>query len=290
VADPIEGTATAGGHAAKGSLDFLKQKVGPLPLGVWLLVAAVVLLYFERQKSNANPTSAANQQTDPAGNVGTIDPATGYVSGSPEDSASLAADNGGSTGTGSAGTNATTGAQTYADNEAWGIAAVNYLVGLGIDATTANQAVQNYLASQNLTTAQQGDVNLAIQALGAPPSLPGPTASNPTPVTGGGTTVKPGGTTPTVSGGHVVSVSATRAVVAWTGTGASSWQVKITGPGKINGQSDKVTKPEADYAGLQAGHDYTVEVQPLINGKAAGTPGEIEFKTTGGTAATTGKK
>lgn len=105
--------------------------------------------------------------------------------GTPEDLASLAADNAGTSSTGtSAGTNATTGAQTYADNNSWGIAAVNLLVGLNIDATTANAAISNYLASQPLTTAQQADVNLAIQKLGAPPSLPSPATSSPVTTTG----------------------------------------------------------------------------------------------------------
>ncbi len=169
----------------KDSTAFLTQKVGPLPLWMWLAAGGALWWYFKSKQTAT--AAAANQQTDPAGNVGSIDPATGYVYGTPEDQAAIAASNAGSGG-GSAGTNATTGAQTYADNNTWGIAAVNYLVGLGIDAVTANQAVQSYLSSQPLTTAQQGDVNLAIGALGAPPSLPGPVSTNPTPVTGTGTT------------------------------------------------------------------------------------------------------
>ncbi len=135
--------------------------------------------YFQKKQAAAG-SAAANQQTDPAGNIGSIDPATGYVYGTPEDTAALAANNAG-TGGGSAGQNATTGAQTYADNNTWGIAAVNGLVAKGIDGTTANQAIQNYLTSQPLTTAEQGDVNLVIQALGAPPSLPGPISGGTTP-------------------------------------------------------------------------------------------------------------
>jgi hypothetical protein len=165
----------------------LTRKIGPLPLWAWLGAAAAIWWYLQRQQ--AAKAAAPNQQTDPAGNIGAIDQATGYVYGTPEDTAALAANNAGTSSSGtSAGTNATTGAQKYADNNTWGIAAVNYLVGLGIDGTTANQAVQNYLSSQPLTTSEQGDVNLAIQALGAPPSLPGPVSPSPPPVTtpGGG--------------------------------------------------------------------------------------------------------
>lgn len=166
----------------------LTQKLGPLPVWAWLGAGAAIWWYLQRQQTaKTSASQAANQQTDPAGNIGTIDPSTGYVYGTPEDLAALAANNAGSTSTGtSAGTNATTGAQSYADNNSWGIAAVNYLVALGIDGTTANQAIQNYLSSQPLTTAEQGDVNLAIQHLGAPPSLPGPTSTTTTTTSGGG--------------------------------------------------------------------------------------------------------
>lgn len=205
---------------ADQNLEFLTNKVGPLPLWVWLLAGGGIWWYFQSSQTKTTTGSASavpNQQTDPAGNIGSIDPATGYVYGTPEDTAALAANNAGNGG-GSAGTNATTGAQKYADNNAWGIAAVNYLVGLGIDATTANEAIQQYLASQVLTTAQQGDVNLAIQALGPPPSLPGPTgtASNPVTTTGGG-----GGTTATnnVSVPNVIGMTKATATSTLTASG-----------------------------------------------------------------------
>jgi hypothetical protein len=176
-----DAVATGGKKAG----DFLTQKVGPLPLWTWAIAGAAIYLWFRNQQqasASASASAVPNQQTDPAGNIGTIDPATGYVYGTPEDLAALAANNAGSGG-GSAGATSTSGGQAYADNNSWGIAAVNYLVGLGIDATTANQAIALYLSSQPLTTAQQGDVNLAIQALGPPPQLPGPTTNNPPPVT-----------------------------------------------------------------------------------------------------------
>jgi hypothetical protein len=279
--------------ASKSPLEFLKQKVGPLPLGVWLLAGVGIWWYMsQRQASSA---AAANQQTDPAGNVGTIDPATGYVQGSPEDTASLAAQNSGSSSsTTGAGSGATSGAQTYADNNAWGIAAVNYLVGLGIDGVTANQAVGNYLNSQPLTSSEQGDVNLAITALGPPPSLPGPVSTNPTPVsttgssgttsTGGGSGTTGAGTnpaksaTPVISAGRVVHLSNNGAVIAWTGTGATQWRVTRVGPGGT--VTNTVGIPQATYSGLSAGHNYEVTIQSLVNGQPAGSPGKIDFKTT----------
>lgn len=291
--------ADAPAAAAKNPLEVLKQKVGPLPLGVWLIAGAAIWWYFQRQQS-ASGSAAPNQQTDPAGNIGSIDPATGYVYGTPEDTAALAANNAGTSspgGGGSGGQNATTGAQTYADNNTWGIAAVNYLVGLGIDPTTANQAITLYLASQPLTSAQQGDVNLAIQSLGAPPSLPGPVSSNPTPVTttgSGGTTTTGGGSgstgsggsastagQATVSGGHVVSRSNNRAVVAWSGHNAAKYKAYIQGPGfppKI--PTTAGSTPQASFEGLQAGHNYVVTVIPFNSAGQQGQTGTISVVTT----------
>lgn len=270
-------------EGGKGLGKTLGQKVGPLPLGVWLVIAVGIWYYMQRKQA-ASTGTGANQQTDPAGNVGSIDPSTGYVYGTPEDQAALASQN--STSSGSSGAAPTGPTGGYADNNAWGSAAINYLVGIGIDPTTANQAVQQYLSSQNLTPSQQGDVNLAIQALGPPPSLPGPTSTNPPPVTtpGGGS----GGSTPppaknyAPTGGHVVRATNNGAVVAWNGNGATSWRVQLTGPGSENGRVSTVSIPQATYSGLESGHNYSVSVQPLVNGKVAGSSGRVDFQTTKG--------
>lgn len=158
---------------------FFTQKAGPLPVWAWAAIAAGIWWYFNKQKS----TSATGAQTDPAGNVGTIDPQTGYVYGTPQDTAGLAANNTSNSGT--APTDTTSGSTVggkYATNGAWAQAAINYLVGLGIDPTAANEAIQQFLASQQLTSQQQGDLNMAISALGAPPDLPGPIGTPPKPV------------------------------------------------------------------------------------------------------------
>jgi hypothetical protein len=254
-------------EASKG-LDFLKQKVGPLPLFVWLGAGIGIWWYLERQKSSSSASQAANQQTDPAGNVGSIDPATGYVYGTPEDEAALASQNSGSTGEGSGGTGSTSGGQTYADNNAWGIAAVNYLVGIGIDGTTANQAIELYLSSQALTSEQQGDVNLAIQSLGPPPSLPGPVSTNPPPVTTpgppgtGGSPVSTSAPAPT--GLTVTSKTVNSVAIKWNASkGATGYHIEV------NDESTKKTAAAADTSstdtsatlrGLTAGHSYTIGV------------------------------
>jgi hypothetical protein len=77
------------GTKGKG-LEFLKQKVGPLPLGVWLAGGLGVWYYLQRkQGASAASATPAGTATDPAGNTGIIDPLTGYVYDSPQDIAAL---------------------------------------------------------------------------------------------------------------------------------------------------------------------------------------------------------
>lgn len=53
----------------------LTQKFGPLPLWAWLAAGAGIWWYFQRQQT-ASASQVPNQQTDPAGNIGTIDAST----------------------------------------------------------------------------------------------------------------------------------------------------------------------------------------------------------------------
>lgn len=279
MADPVEGTTAAAGKAGS----FLTRKVGPLPLGIWL-VAAVGIYYYYSRKSASSATTAAGsgQQTDPAGNVGTIDPATGYVAGSSQDAAALQSQSGGSSTGGGSSNNPAVG-NGYSDNNAWGRAAINYLVGLGVDPTTANQAVQLYLSSQPLTTAQQADVNESIQALGPPPDLPGPTTNNPTPVTnppgtgtGGGTSSGGTGTGGTSSGGgtttktvpvptnFVVSDKSNHSVrLTWKRVnGATGYHLAIAPLGSSK-RTDQDVGPDAStavFSGLTGGGKYSIDL------------------------------
>lgn len=171
-----EVSAPEGGGSFKGAFS---KKIGPLPAVVWIGLAIVIFYYVNRKKG----TGSGGDQTDSAGNVGQIDPKTGYVYGSAEDAAALGqASSGLGTGTDS-GTGGSTVAGQYADNQAWAVAAINYLVSIGVDATSANAAVTQFLGSQTLTPTQQGEINLVIQRLGSPPSPPEPGGSPPPIVT-----------------------------------------------------------------------------------------------------------
>lgn len=249
---------------------FLTRKVGPLPLGVWL-VAAIGIYWYMSRKSSAGGSGSSGpgpgNQTDPAGNTGYIDPSTGYVYGSPEDTAGLQ-QAGQQSGTGSGSSQNPAVGTTYDSNNSWGRAAINYLVGLGIDAATANQAVQLYLTSQLLTTSQQGDVNLAIQGLGPPPDLPGPVTGNPPPVTTPpGTPPPPGGTT-MVTVPNVKGKTATAAVAALQAVG-----LKAGSEGAKGGTG--IVSSQTPGAGTKVAKGSTVDLglaKGGTGGKSVGAP------------------
>lgn len=165
--------------AGGGIKGALSKKIGPLPAVVWIGLAIVIFYYVNRKKG----AGAGADQTDSAGNTGQIDPKTGYVYGSAEDAAALGQASSGLGTSSDSGTGGSTVGGQYADNNAWAVAAINYLVSIGVDATSANTAITQFLSSQPLTTQQQGEVNLAIQRLGAPPSPPEPGGSPPPVVT-----------------------------------------------------------------------------------------------------------
>lgn len=250
-----EGGPDVEAGASKG-LDFLKHKVGPLPVGVWLLAFGVIYWYLSRRASSS--TSA----TDPAGNVGAIDPATGYVYGSAQDQSALSAGSSGGSSNDTTSSSGSTTAGAYADNNAWGRAAVNYLVGLGVDPSAANEAIQQYLSSQPLTANQQGDVNLAIQGLGPPPQLPGPIGTAPPPITtpGGGTVYA----TNPPSGLVVSDKTATTLTVKWNAaSNASGYTVRYgtTPAASDNSQTVGSSVTSSTIGGLSAGTLYYVTVQ-----------------------------
>jgi Fibronectin type III domain len=241
--------------AAHQGLSKLTRKVGPFPVWVWGILLAGAI-YLVRRRMGA----AAGQQTDPAGNVGTIDPATGYVYGSQQDQAAMAAHN--STSTDTSSPSASTVGGQYADNSSWGRAAVNYLVGLGEDPTAANEAIQQYLGSQQLTPQQQAMVNLAIQGIGAPPQLPGPTGTPPPPVTTppGGIVYATNPPTGLVVTGHTSSTIS----VKWNATtNATGYTLRYgrdsnTTDGSVAVGSGTTT---ATAAGLSPGTLYFLRVQ-----------------------------
>lgn len=258
-----EPEAPAGGA---GSIKAkLGKKIGPLPLGVWLIIAAGIFYFV--MKSNQG-SGEGGPQTDGAGNVGTINPNTGYVYGSPEDRAALGASSSSLGTSGESGTGGATVGGQYSDNSAWAVAAINYLVSIGVDATSANSAITQFLGSQQLTTEQQGMVNLAIQRLGAPPTPPEPGTSPPpvvTPPTSSTFAINP----PT--GFTTSSVSPTAIGLKWNKpVNAVSYTVSWGKSANASDGTMTVSTPAATVTGLSPNTLYHLRVQANPPGPGAG--------------------
>jgi LysM repeat protein len=256
---------SGGGLKAK-----LGKKIGPLPLGVWLVIAAGIFYYI--YKKNNSGSSTSGQQTDPAGNVGTINPATGYVAGSAEDQAALSSGSSGlSTGSDSGSAGGSTVAGQYADNNAWAVAAINYLVSIGVDATSANTAVTQFLSSQTLTTQQQGEINLAIQRLGAPPSPPEP-GGNTTPIVTPPSSATYATNPPT--GFTTTTVTGTSIATKWNATtNAASYTLSWGTTSAATGGKTTVSTTAATATGLKPNTLYYLRVQanPVKSGAGFAT-------------------
>ena len=271
-----------GGSSLK---DALGKKLGPLPAGAWILIAVAVFWYVsKRQKASA---SSANQATDPAGNVGVIDPATGYVYGTPQDQSALGGGSG-SLGTSSeSGSGGSTVAGSYADNQAWAVAAINYLVSIGVDATEANTAITQFLASQQLTSQQQADGNLVIQRLGAPPTPPEP-GGHPGPIVnpptgGGGSTYAsnpPTGFTTTTVGANSIGAK-------WNSvTNATSYTMSWGRSPNASEGTVTVSTTAATATGLKPDTLYYLRVQasPAKDGAPFATLSKTTQKSGGGSS------
>lgn len=261
-----------GGGGGEGLKDFLGRKVGPFPVWVYGVAFLGIWYYLERRKSAATSSSATSTAagttgtygTDPAGNTGDIDPQTGYVYGSAEDTAALQ--------------QSSTGAQSsgqYATNDAWAEAAINYLVGLGDDSVVANSAIEAYLQSQTLTTTQQAMVNSAIQALGAPPQPPAPSTST-------GIVSPPGGATTYATnpptGLTVTSTSGTSIGLKWNAAANATGYTVTATPSSGTPQTTSTTLPLATLSGLAPSTSYKISVQ--------GTPADAGAPSATATAST----
>lgn len=268
--------------AAGKGLGFLGQKAGPLPIGVWLLAAAVIWWYTQKKTAGPGGTpGTTGYATDPAGNVGVLNPETGYVYGSPSDQAAIQANWGPS--------QEPAAATGFANDADWGNAALNFLLSMSIDPTTASAAISAYLAGQQLTADQQKLINEAIQSIGAPPKLPS-TASTPTtppPVpapTGTGQVSR----FPAPTGAKVAGVTASSVSLQWNDTPGKddagktvypqSYTVRIWQLNNVVASETSVTAPntrgtltQTTVAGLHTKFSYKAQI--WANGGKNAPPG-----------------
>lgn len=183
----IRETARSGSGDLMAGMDLGKQ-IGPLPLGAWVAVVAGglgIALWSRNQGSNNDPTVVEDTSGDPgvgdggSGQWVNVDPPSGTGNGD---------------------------GITYDTNEAWGVAAINWLIAQGYSSGLANSAINKGLqggtdiGGNKMSVQEWALWSLALAHFGSPPqpvsvqpptSTPGPVTQDPDPSTPTPPTPKP---------------------------------------------------------------------------------------------------
>lgn len=142
--------------------NFFAKKIGPMPVWAYALILAGMLAIGFWYKSHKAATAGTGTVTSNGTTGDSLDgeeSADGYVANSGTDSYGTSS---GSSSSGSSATLTTTNAE-------WASNAANYLDSVGGDPVAIQTALADYLAGQQLTSAQTTIVNQAIAAVGSPP-------------------------------------------------------------------------------------------------------------------------
>lgn len=247
--------------------------------GVAVLVAGVAWY-----RSRNAPAAAA--AVDPATSSGdAIDPATGYVYGSAEDTAALGGQGStlgagyyGGNGSNVSGISTTTG---YTTNAEWSQAAEDYLVNtVGSDPNVVGNALGKYITGQPLSSDQVTTVNSAIAFTGYPPAN-GPTGYPPSYRT---STEPPTTTPPATTGGKtgafghitVSNIGRTVATLDWPAVShADGYTVYKNGARTVS-----VKYSNASLANMSPGKSYAIKIVPIpATGYTVGPSGSTTVKT-----------
>lgn len=248
-------------------LDLGKQ-VGPLPLGAWIAVVAggLGLAWYVNRNSGGGGGSGADS--------GTVDPGsaeTGVGGGQmiyePPQTSTVSPD-------------------TYDTNDAWGRAAVVWLISEGVNPLKAQTAITKYLGEQSMTAEEQALVTRALGKLGPPPSMPNPApvgGSDGSGQTGGGggtTTPPPPSATLTApknlrTWGH--GPTKLTVPLQWDAVpGATSYRVYRSGVSFNIGAS---VDTKFTVGGLLPGKSYTFHVRAMKGSKLGPSSASKTFKT-----------
>ncbi|GGZ64941.1 hypothetical protein GCM10010387_67530 [Streptomyces inusitatus] len=164
-------------EAPKGAGDLkaaLSKKLGPLPVGVWVLAigGGLTLTWYMRRSGGGGEEVVAEEESGPdTGGTGEGE----WPYGRPNGVGQWPTDDG----------------QEDDDdktlpttNEQWQRRAVQILVGRGYEPTAVDRAISAYLGGDSLTTIQRAIINEAIILIGPPPVSPPPptTPDKPPPV------------------------------------------------------------------------------------------------------------
>ena len=260
----------------------------------WLMIVGVasvgsVTYFVIKRRKNAAAAAATPAAAD---STGAIDPLTGDIAGSAQDTADLAAmqDDGGASaaddGIGDYGgyLAATPAAATipgaggFVTNAEWAQQAETDLGGIGIDETALAAALGHYLTGSQLATGEQSLVDQAIAEEGYPPvsassGYPPGMRTSPTSTSGTGTTTGTTtgtGTSGTAGAGPISNLqpskqTATSVTMKWNpskgAAGGYAWN--LTGPGVS--KSGKTSATSVTVSGLKKG-TFNFAVQGLPGG------------------------
>jgi len=238
--------------------DFdLGKKVGPLPLGGWVLVvgAGLTVGFLVNRNAGKKDDNAPVQLTESG--VGTgggtflpIPPPTSEPIDAPEET-----------------------------NITWGIKALRWLIGRGFDPGIADNAIRKYLYGENLSLQEQMMLNMVLVEFGPPPeplppvdvpSVPPPTPPTPTP------------RAPDPVGNlRVTGSTNTTLSIAWDASpGATSYRIRAP----FDGGHSVVPGTAFTRINLSPGKQYTLTVA-AVNGTGDSEAKSV-FGTTSGTAST----
>jgi len=242
----------------------------------FVVIGGVIYFRHKANQSNTSTTTATGTgtQTDPAGNVGQIDPATGYAYGSPEDTATLNNTQIGAGldaygtgaidpntgvpyayelgyGSGDAGTGTISGQQPITTNSQWLTAAEGVLPN-GTSATV--EAALSKVLGGVAVSASERDLFLeAVGILGNPPQ------GYPQPIKLTNTSGQPGASIPAKPAGLHLTVSGTSVHASWSGvSGATQYLFQLT-PHDAASRSVGTAK-SVTTSGLKKGTTYKAHV------------------------------
>lgn len=158
--------------------EWYAKKLGPLPLGIWmLLVGGGLALGFYLNGRNTDTSTADSAEMSDTSGI----PGVGVGPGTP--------------GFLPAGGPAPTQGPTT--NEEWVVMAINGLIARGYDAALVDASLRNYIGNAELDARQYTLVELALKFYGSPPQPLGPPQQLPPEETPGGDETPPEDTPPT---------------------------------------------------------------------------------------------
>lgn len=145
---------------------WYEQKLGPLPIGVWIVLVGggLAIAFYYNSQHEGSGDSASTPMVDTSGipGVGVGAGTPGWVSVQPPEQPT----------------------NNPSTNEQWAIQAINWLIGQGYEPALADKAIRDYIANVALTDREYPLVNLALKHFGSPPVPLGPPHSKP-PTKGG---------------------------------------------------------------------------------------------------------